>query len=171
MRRSFALVFLFVIGCGDGSKPDSDAARAFLRRLNIYAENVIVDEPEYAAIPKIPRRDAGTSAPDRAAACGVRIKFLYRDGSRTTHDDWIVWVTSDHKAIGFTGNGEGDNWCPTCSRWRRSRRPRGTTSIRTADTGHQKRPSGAVRGEESGSCGRDPLPAPFNPTRSARCGH
>src|ERR1700676_2600512 len=31
MRRLFALVFLFVIGCGSASKPDTDAAREFVR--------------------------------------------------------------------------------------------------------------------------------------------
>jgi hypothetical protein len=35
---------------------------------------------------------------DRPAACGVPVR--YRDGGRTTSDDWVVRVTSDHKAIG-----------------------------------------------------------------------
>jgi len=112
MRRSFALVLLFGIGCGTTSKPDTDAAREFLRRLNMYAENVVVEEPEYAAIPNIPKKGVRSSPPDRPAACGVRVKFLYRDGGRTTHDDWVVWVTSDHKAIDWSGNAEGDNWRP-----------------------------------------------------------
>jgi hypothetical protein len=110
MRQSFALLFLFVIGCGTTSKPDTDAAREFLRRCNAYAENVLVEEPEYAVIPNIPKRGVGNSRPDRPAACGVRVRFSYRDGSRTTRDDWVIWVTSDHKAIDWSGNADGDNW-------------------------------------------------------------
>jgi hypothetical protein len=70
----------------------------------------LVDEPEYATIPKIPKRNPKNPAPDRSAACGVRVKFTWRDGSRTTHDDWVVWVTSDHKAVGWTDAHGGDNW-------------------------------------------------------------
>jgi hypothetical protein len=106
MRRSFVLVCLVGIGCGTASQPDTDAAREFVRNLYSNVETVldVDEEPEYAAIANIPTRRAGS------AACGVRVKFLWRDGNRTTHDDWVVWVTSDHKAIDWSSNAGGDNW-------------------------------------------------------------
>jgi hypothetical protein len=106
MRRSFALVCLFGIGCGNASQPDTDAAREFVRTFYSNVETVLDGdpEPEYAAIPSIPTKRAGS------ASCGVRVKFLWRDGSRTTHDDWVIWVTSDHKAIDWSSNVDGDNW-------------------------------------------------------------
>jgi hypothetical protein len=114
MRRSIALVFLVVAGCGPASKADSDAAREFVRSFysspDITLDLTLDGEPEYAAIPKIPRDHLVSSAPDRSAACGVRVRFTYRDGNRTTHDDWIVWVASDHKAVGWSGNPDGDKW-------------------------------------------------------------
>jgi hypothetical protein len=110
MRRSFALVFLFGIGCGTASNPDTVAAREFVRSLYSSADTVLVEGPEYAAIPKIPKKAVGSSPPDRPAACGVRVRFRHRDGDRTTSDDWVVWVTSDHKAIDWSGNPDGDNW-------------------------------------------------------------
>jgi hypothetical protein len=114
MRRLFALVFLFGIGCGTASKSDTDAAREFVRSFYsspaITFDTTLVEGPEYATIPKIPRDHFATSVPDRSAACGVRVRFTYRDGNRTTHDDWVVWVTSDHKAVGWSGNPDGDHW-------------------------------------------------------------
>jgi hypothetical protein len=111
MRRSFALVFLFVVGCGTATNPDMVAARELVRSLYSSVDPVlVVDGPEYAAIPKIPKKGAGKSPADRPAACGVRVKFVWQDGGRTTHDDWVVWVTSDHKAIDWSGNADGDNW-------------------------------------------------------------
>jgi hypothetical protein len=108
MRRAIVLVCLFAIGCATGPNPDTEAARDLVRRSysNPAIELVLdVDEqPEYAAIAKIPTRNAGS------AACGVRVRFQWRDGNRTMHDDWLVWVTDDHKAIGWTGNPERDNW-------------------------------------------------------------
>jgi len=100
----YALVFLFGIGCGTAPNADTLAARELLRSLNKYAEIVLVEGPEYATIPKIPK------PPDRSAACGVRIRFRWQDGGRTTNDDWVIWVTSDHKAIDWSGNPNGDNW-------------------------------------------------------------
>jgi|SRR5579864_981272 len=112
MRRSFALVLLFGIGCGSATNPDSVAAREYVRSLysNVETEVDVVGEPEYASIPKIPVRGIGIAPADRPAACGVRVKFLYRDGGRTTHDDFVIWVTSDHKAISWSSNADGDNW-------------------------------------------------------------
>jgi hypothetical protein len=113
MRKSIALVFLFLVGCGSDTKPDTDAAREFLQRQfsnpAIILDITLVEEPEYAAIPKISR---GRSAKlgDKPAACGVRVRFTWRDEGRTTHEDWIVWVDSDHKAIDWCGNPERDNW-------------------------------------------------------------
>jgi hypothetical protein len=111
MRRSIALVFLFVVGCGTSSEPDTDAAREYVRRAYSNVDIVLdVEEPEYATIPKIPRDHLAKSVPDRSAACGVRVRFTWRDGNRTTHDDWVVWLTSDHKAVDWTGNPNGDKW-------------------------------------------------------------
>jgi hypothetical protein len=110
MRRSFSLVLLFGIGCGTAAEPDTVAARELVRSLYTSADIVLDEEPEYAAIPKIPKKGVGSSPPDRPVACGVRVRFTYRDGGRTTRDDWVVWVTSDHKAIDWSGNLGGDNW-------------------------------------------------------------
>jgi hypothetical protein len=114
MRRSVALLLLFVVGCGTSSEPDTDAAREHVR--SFYSSPAITldislnEEPEYVTIPKIPRDHLANSVPDRSAACGVRVRFTSRDGNRTTHDDWVVWVTSDHKAVGWSGNPGGDKW-------------------------------------------------------------
>jgi hypothetical protein len=116
MRRSMVLVFLFVAGCGTetASKLDTAAAREFVRSFYsspaITLDLTLDEEPEYATIPKIPRDHLASSSPDRPAACGVRVRFRYQDGGRTTRDDWVVWVTSDHKAVGWSGNPNGDNW-------------------------------------------------------------
>jgi hypothetical protein len=110
MRRLFALFFLFAIGCATAANPDKIAAQDLIRSCYRTAEIVLVEGPEYAAIPKVPRRGLGSSRPDRPAACGVRVKFLYRDGGRTTRDDWIVWVGSGHQALDWSSNGDGDNW-------------------------------------------------------------
>ncbi|HEV3165997.1 MAG TPA: hypothetical protein VGZ22_18360 [Isosphaeraceae bacterium] len=114
MRRSVALFLLVVVGCGSSSKPDTDAAREYVRSFYsnpaIALDITINEEPEYANIPKLPRKFLGKSAPDTSAACGVRVRFTWRDENRTTHDNWVVWVTSDHKAVGWSGNPDGDNW-------------------------------------------------------------
>ncbi len=108
-----ACAALFLAGCG-GSKAETDAAREYVHKY--YSNPGIdftinqIDEPEYAAIAKIPRDHLASTAADRSAACGVRVKFTWVDGSRTTHDDWIVWLGSDHQPVGFTGNGSGDKW-------------------------------------------------------------
>jgi len=113
MRRSIAFVFLFVAGCETGQNPDTVAARELVRSLysNVDATILVVEEPEYATIPKI-RRGSGGTLSDKSAACGVRVKFEWRYGGRTTHDDWVVWVTSDHKAVDWVGNPDGDKWRP-----------------------------------------------------------
>jgi hypothetical protein len=109
-----ACVALSVAGCGSTSKPDTDAAREFVRTVYsnpaIDVDVTLVEEPEYAAIPKIPRERLASSVPDRSAACGVRVRFSWRDENRTTHDDMVVWVTSDHKAVGWSSNPDRDNW-------------------------------------------------------------
>jgi hypothetical protein len=112
MRRSLALLCLFGIGCGNSSAPDTDAAQEFVRSRYANVETLLdVDQsPEYATIPNIPTKRVGSASQVRPAACGVRVRFHWRDGSRTTHDDWVVWVTDDHKAIGWSGNADGDNW-------------------------------------------------------------
>ena len=114
MQQSVALSLLFVAGCGTSSKPETSAARELVR--SFYSSPAITlditrcEEPEYATIPKIPRDHLANSVPDRSAACGVRVGFTWRDGGRTTHDDWVVWVTSDNKAVGWSGNPDGDKW-------------------------------------------------------------
>jgi len=114
MRRSFVLIALFAAGCGsapnvDTSKVDIDAARALVLKMNRNVEFLLVDGPEYAAIPKVTRGRSATLA-DKSAACGVRIRFREHDENRTVTDDWIVWVTGDHKAVDWLGNPEGDSW-------------------------------------------------------------
>ena len=105
IRPLMALTALCVVGCGTDSSQDAAAATAFVRSMysNVDTTIVAVEKPEYATILKIPRKGV-------AAACGVRVRFEWRDGNRTTHDDWVVWVTSDHKAIDWSGNADGDNW-------------------------------------------------------------
>ena len=120
IRRSIALVslvFLFAAGCGTGGtavKSDNAAAREFVRSFHSAPDTTLEmnldGEPEYATIPKIPRDHLARDVPDRAAACGVRVKFTYRDGNHTTHDDWVVWVSDNHKAVGFSSNADGDKW-------------------------------------------------------------
>jgi hypothetical protein len=117
MRRSIAFVCfasLLVVGCGTSSQPDTDAAREYIQSCYsnpaISLDITLDEEPEYAAIPKIPRDRLVKSAPDRSAACGVRVRFTWRDENRTTHDDWVVWVASDHKAVGWTRNPDRDKW-------------------------------------------------------------
>jgi hypothetical protein len=110
MRQPIALVCLFLTGCGTASKSDTSAARELVQRFYPATDTVNVEGPEYANIPKIPKIGGVGSSTDRSAACGVRVRFRYRDGGRTTRDDWVVWVTSNHKAIDWSGNADGDNW-------------------------------------------------------------
>jgi hypothetical protein len=104
------LVCLFAIGCGSKSAADTESAQELVRSLNHNTEFVLVEGPEYVNIPKIPKHGPGDRRPDRGAVCGVRIRFISRDEGRTTRDDWVVWVTGEHKAIDWASNGEGDNW-------------------------------------------------------------
>jgi hypothetical protein len=116
MRQSIALVFLFTVGCGAApnpvstSKADTDAARAFVVKLYPTADEFVVEEPEYAAIAVIPKIGPGDKSPDRSAACGIRVRFRYREENRTSHYDSLVWVTSEHKAINWTSDTHGDKW-------------------------------------------------------------
>jgi hypothetical protein len=111
MRRSIALVLLFVAGCGSGSSLDTAAAEKFVRSSysNVDMVDLKVEGPEYATVSTIPESHR-TKPADKPAACAVRVKFTWRDENRTTHDDWVVWVTGDHQVIDRTGNGDGDNW-------------------------------------------------------------
>jgi hypothetical protein len=112
MRRSFALLCLFGVGCGYATAPDTDAAQAFVLRQYSNVDTIVnVDhQPEYANISRIPTGSGGNRWRDTPAACGIRVKFHWHDGGRTTHDDWLVWVASDHKALSWTSNPKGDNW-------------------------------------------------------------
>jgi hypothetical protein len=109
-----SVVSLFVAGCANSSKPDTDAAREFVRRFysagHITLQFDLVEEPEYATIQKIPRDHTASAYPDRSADAAVRIRFTWRDGNRTTHDDMVVWVSSEHKAVGWSNNQDGDKW-------------------------------------------------------------
>lgn len=119
MRRSIAFVMLLSVaslllaGCGK-SQADIEAARQevqhFYNASHVTLEIFPIEAPEYAVVPKIPRDHLASWAADRAAACGVRVQFVWRTGNSTTQDDWVVWVSSDHKAIGFSSNPGGDNW-------------------------------------------------------------
>jgi hypothetical protein len=105
MRRLMALLALCVAGCGTDSSQDMAAAQAYIRNMysNVETTIVAVEEPEYATVSKIPKKGA-------TAACGVRVRFKWRDENRTTHDDWIVWVTSDHQAVAWSSIADGNNW-------------------------------------------------------------
>jgi hypothetical protein len=111
MRRSICLVFLFLIGCGMGPNPDAVEAEKYVRShySNVEMVQIVAEEPEYAAVSKVP--DSHRAKPsDQPPACGVRVRFTWRDEGRTTHDDWLVWVTNDHQPIDWSGNPAGDNW-------------------------------------------------------------
>jgi hypothetical protein len=118
MRRLIFLICLILpaLGCGTAEQ-DIEAARQQVRKM--YARNGglefnLIEGPEYADIPKIPRDHLASWAADRSAACGVRIKFTWSQEIgwefRTTQDDWVVWVSKDHKPVGYSANGRGDDW-------------------------------------------------------------
>jgi hypothetical protein len=119
MQRLIFLTFLIglpALGCGTAAQ-DIAAAREQVRRMYSKSGDLefnLVEGPEYAEIPKIPRDHLASWAADRPAACGVRIKFTWRQEigweNRTTRDDWVVWVSKDHKPAGFSPNGHGDDW-------------------------------------------------------------
>src|SRR5213593_1801942 len=106
------LLLPFVVGCGSAAK-DVAAGRAYVKTF--YSNPAIdfkvdkVEGPEYAKVDNIPRDHIASGYPDRSAACGVRVWFTWRDGGSTTHDCWIVWVSKDHKGVGFS-NPSGDEW-------------------------------------------------------------
>jgi hypothetical protein len=108
MRRLIALLLLlvpFLCGCGSAAQ-DVAAAKQFVE--GCYSTPAIdfkvdkVEGPEYAQVERIPRDRLAKEAPDRSAACAVRVWFTWRDGGRTTHDSWIVWVSKDHKGVGVS---------------------------------------------------------------------
>src|SRR5262249_32252503 len=111
MRRFSVLVFLlFAAGCSappmlgrPKQDPDVDAACEYVQ--SIYADRgtcevTRIDGPEYAAVDRIPWGWNGQMK-DKSAACAVRIWFTWRFEGRTTRDHWLVWVSSDHKAVGW----------------------------------------------------------------------
>jgi hypothetical protein len=111
MKKGIAFVFLCVAGCGSGSNPDTAAVEKYIRNshANVELVKIEVEDPEYGTFSKVP--DSHRTKPaDKPAACGVRVRFHWKDGSRTTHDDRVVWVTSDHQPVDWSGNPEGDNW-------------------------------------------------------------
>jgi hypothetical protein len=115
MQRLTVLVFLFALfvsGCGKSK--DIAAAKEFVHHFytNPDIDFVInrVDGPEYARVPKIPRDHIAPGYPDRSAACAARVWFAWRDGRSTSRADMLVWVGSDHKAVGWSTNPDGDNW-------------------------------------------------------------
>lgn len=117
MRRTVlvsALVSLLMAGCGAGNtaKEDTAAARDYLRKTysNVQLDIHLLEGPEYADVPKIPRDNPNSRYPDQSAACGVRVKFTWHDGGRHNHDDWVIWVSREHKAVGWTSNTRGDQW-------------------------------------------------------------
>ena len=114
MRRWIALVLLLVVGCGTASKSDKEAAREFVHSFysapGITVEMTTDEEPEYATFPKIPRDHLAREVPDRSAASAVHVRFTWREENRTTHDDMLVWVDSNHKAVGWSMNPQGDRW-------------------------------------------------------------
>ena len=115
MPRAIALVVVgcvFLSGCENTVMLDTAAARQYIQKsyTNGALDITLDQQPEYAAIPKIPRDHIAKGYLDRAAACGVRAKFTYRDDHGTRHDDWVVWVSNDHKAVGWSGNPGKDNW-------------------------------------------------------------
>ena len=106
---------LFTAGCMEtpdhAAAADQAAAEACVRNAysNVEMVKIAVEEPEYAAVSKVP--DSHRTKPaDSPATCGVRVRFTWRDENRTTHDDWVVWVTSDHKMIDWSSNPVGDKW-------------------------------------------------------------
>jgi len=113
MRRIIILL-LFVVpcisGCGRSPRQDIAAAREFIK--GFYSNPAIafnvdkVEGPEYAKIERIPRDHIAQGYPDRSAACAVKVWFTWRDGGLTTHDSWVVWVSQDHKGVGFSNPGD-----------------------------------------------------------------
>src|SRR4029453_2074750 len=115
MLRLIVLLLLLVpfqCGCGSAAQ-DVAAAREFVK--GFYSNPAIdfkgdkVEGPEYANVERIPRDQIAKGYPDRSAACAVRVWFTCRDGRSTTHDSWIVWVSKDHKGVGFS-NPSRDEW-------------------------------------------------------------
>jgi hypothetical protein len=110
MRRSLTLALLFVAGCEPGPNPDTISAREFVRRQyrNVEISPLEVEEPEYATITKVEGRKVWLA--NTPAACGVRVRYSWSDGRRTTHVDWVVWVTRGHQAFNYNDNPSGDKW-------------------------------------------------------------
>ena len=111
MKRYFAVVFLFVVGCG--ANADTTAAEKYIRSTHANVDVLQIDKlegPEYVTLSKVPDSHRSKKSNDKPAACGVRVRFTWKDGSRTTHDDRVVWVSSEHQTVDWSGNPEGDNW-------------------------------------------------------------
>jgi hypothetical protein len=108
MRRYIALVLLLLPGCGGSTKQDTDAAQKLLHNMNRFAEVTQLEGPEYVSIPSIPTKNPNTV--NRPIACVVRIRFVAKVDNRTTRDDWLFWIDSQHQAVDWTSNGQGDKW-------------------------------------------------------------
>ena len=155
MRRLIALLLLlvpFLCGCGSAAQ-DVAAAKQFVE--GCYSNPAIdfkvdkVEGPEYAMVQRIPRDHLGKDHPDSSAACAVRVWFTWRDGERTTHDSWIVWVSKDHKGVGFSD--------PSREEWRKFVKSVATQSSAKATV----TPANASYQPEPGpSTAHDPEPAP-----------
>ena len=156
MRRLIALLLLlvpFLCGCGSAAQ-DVAAAKQFV--AGFYSNPAIdfkvdkVEGPEYAMVQRIPRDHLGKDHPDSSAACAVRVWFTWRDGERTTHDSWIVWVSKDHKGVGFSD--------PSRDEWRNlvksvAKQSSANASVTPTTVSYQPEPGPP-------SAARDPEPAP-----------
>ena len=115
MSRLILALFLFVpLLAGCGKTKDVAAAKEFVHHFytnpDIIFEINRVDGPEYVEVPKIPRDHIAKGYPDKSAACAARVWFTWREGKSTSRADMLVWVGSDHKAVGWSINPDGDNW-------------------------------------------------------------
>jgi len=117
MRRFSVLVgtlvvpgLLFLAGCSASARQDVAVAREYVQSFYTdrgTCEITRVERPEYVAVTQIPWGGSGTMK-DRSAACAVRVSFTWQFEDRTTRDTWLVWVSSDHQAVGWGGTVGGD---------------------------------------------------------------
>jgi SLA1 homology domain 1, SHD1 len=156
MRRLIVLMPLlvsFLCGCGSAAQ-DVSAAREYVKRsysnpgIDLKVDKV--EGPEYANVEKIPRDHIAQGHPDRSAACAVRVWFTWRDGRSTVHDSWIVWVSKDHKGVGFSD--------PSRDEWRNlvksvAKQSSANASVTPTTVSYQPEPGPP-------SAARDPEPAP-----------
>jgi hypothetical protein len=170
MRRLCTLVLLlvpFICGCGSTAKQDVAAAKEFVK--GFYSNPAIdfkvdkVEGPEYAKAERIPRDHIAKGYPDRSAACAVKVWFTWRDGRSTTHDSWVVWVSQDHKGVGFSNPGDKE-W----RKWVKSvaKNPPAPASI--TPTAYETEPAKPSVEEESARPLAVSKPEPTKPAASSR---